>query len=156
MKVSFRNNFVINGNGSASTKNTKGNKLFNKLFGKTTTAEKTDERIQSLDNDNAGIELVVTGEVEGSIEVSVDEFKELTSYMKSDLELEKDSVRFVYNGLKKFINELADGIKTKGKEIIDSVYDCAEEYENRNHQLTLLDQKHSKERREFYKSDKDE
>ena len=62
------------------------------------------------------------------VELGVDEFAELSKYCKENFEMEKDSLRFVYNGAKKFLDDLVNGIKNRGKEIVDAIGDINEEY----------------------------
>ena len=62
------------------------------------------------------------------VELGVDEFAELSKYCKENFEMEKDSFRFVYNGAEKFLDDLVNGIKNRGKEIIDAISDVTEEY----------------------------
>ena len=62
------------------------------------------------------------------VELGVDEFEELSKFCKENFEMEKDSFRFIYNGAKKFLDDLVNGIKSRGKEIIDAIGDINEEY----------------------------
>lgn len=80
--------------------------------------------------DDDGIKGSLDIDIMSSIEVelSVDEFEELSKFCKENFEMEKDSLRFVYNGAKKFLDDLVNGIKNRGKEIVDAISDVTEEY----------------------------
>lgn len=69
------------------------------------------------------------------VELGVDEFEELSKFCKENFEMEKDSVKFLYNGTKKFLDDLVNGIKKRGQEIVNAIADVNEVYIVRKAQL---------------------
>lgn len=135
MRFAIKSNYSINGGINASSKGTSGKNLFGKLFGGS--EKKEDSKIESFDNQHGIADLEIDGEIEASLDLNVEELKELASYTKSNLENEKESVRFLYNGMKKFVSDLASGIEAKGKDIVNSIYDVKNEWQKREHESSL-------------------
>lgn len=69
------------------------------------------------------------------VELGVDEFEELSKFCKENFEMEKDSVKFLYNGTKKFLDDLVNGIKKRGQEIVNAIAGVNEVYIVRKAQL---------------------
>lgn len=135
MKVAFTNNFNIIANGSASTKNTKGEKLFDKLFG--SWKSKEEPKVQSFNNDHAGANVEINGSIELSAEISVEEFSELSKLQKDNSLLQREELSWLYNGAKNFCSDLAKGIETRGKEVVNSIFDVTAEYNRREHEADV-------------------
>lgn len=108
----------------AKSTSTNGNGIFDKLKIRNSKDVKND----TFDDDGikGSLDIDIMSSME--IELGVDEFAELSKYCKENFEMEKDSLRFVYNGAKKFLDDLVNGIKNRGKEIIDAISDVTEEY----------------------------
>ena len=116
---------------------TTGNGVFDTLFnGGNKNTKKTikDLENQGLDGD---IELFVNNSI--SMEIDVDEFKELSVFCKQDLELEKESARFIYQGIKKFLDDIIEGIKNRGKEIVDVIGNLNKYYLIKKDEVNTLD-----------------
>lgn len=144
MKVAFTNNFNISGNGTATTRNTKGKNLFSWLFGQKNGKE--DSKFESFDHDHANAGIEVSGTIELSAEISVEEFSELSKLNKENSLLQREELSWLYSGAKKFVNDLASGIETKGKDIVNACWDVSEEYSQRDHQNTLKNIERNSER----------
>lgn len=105
---------------------TTGNGVFDTLFnGGNKNTKKTikDLENQGLDGD---IELFVNNSI--SMEIDVDEFKELSQFCKEEFGIKKENTKFLYNGVKKFLDDLLYGIKNRGKEIVDAIGDVNKDY----------------------------
>lgn len=137
MRFAIKNNFCINGGINASSKGTSGKNLFGRIFGSEKKEDST--KIENWDNQQGIADLEINGEIEASLDLNVEEMKELASYMKSNLENEKESCRFLYDGMKKFMSDLASGIEAKGKDIVNSIYDVKDECQKREHENSLQD-----------------
>lgn len=135
MRFAIKNHFNINGGVNCGSKGTTGKNLFGKLFG--SKEEPKDSKIESLDDQHGVANIEIDGEIEASLDISADELKELAQYMKNDQEISKDSWKFFYDGLKKFVNDLAVGLETKGKEIVNAFHDVNDEFAKREHQAKL-------------------
>ena len=108
----------------AKSTSTSGNGIFDKLKIKNSKDVKND----TFDDDGikGSLDIDIMSSIE--VELSVDEFEELSKFCKENFEMEKDSFRFIYNGAKKFLDDLVNGIKNRGKEIVDAISDVTEEY----------------------------
>lgn len=105
-----------------------------KIFG----GSEKDNRLESFDDQHGLADLELNGEIETSLDLNVEEMKELASYIKANQETEKDSIKFLYNGVKKLMNDVVSGIETRGKEIVNSIHDVYDEWKRRDHQSDLL------------------
>lgn len=122
--------FVVKSSGKSSiifgakSTSTNGNGIFDKLKIRNSKDVKND----TFDDDGikGSLDIDIMSSME--VELGVDEFAELSKYCKENFEMEKDSLRFVYNGAKKFLDDLVNGIKNRGKEIVDAISDVTEEY----------------------------
>lgn len=124
MKFTAKSNGKMNLDFGAKSTSTNGNGIFDKLKIKNSKDVKND----TFDDDGikGSLDIDIMSSME--VELSVDEFAELSKYCKENFEMEKDSLRFVYNGAKKFLDDLVNGIKNRGKEIVDAIGDINEEY----------------------------
>lgn len=135
MRFAIKNNFKINGGINASSKGTSGKNLFKKIFGESEKEDST--KIENWDNQQGIADIEFDGEIEASLDLNVEEMKELANYMKASSENQKESCRFLYDGMKKFVNDLANGIQTRGKDIVNSIHNVADEWERREHESSL-------------------
>ena len=98
---------------------TTGHGVFAAIFGggdKNTKTNIKDLENQGLDGD---IELFVNNSI--SMDIDIDEFKELSQFRK-------ENTKFLYNGVKKFLDDIINGIKNRGKEIVDAIGDVNKDY----------------------------
>ena len=126
--------FTVSSNGSfhincgAKNNTTTGNNLFG-IFTKTKKSNKsTKDEIPQLDHQL--FDGTIDGNLRstGELEIDSDELKELAEYYKKDFDLQKESIKFIYQGIKKFLDELINGIKTRGAEIVDVIGDVNKNY----------------------------
>lgn len=128
MKFSVSSNGSFHINCGAKNNSTKGNSIFD-IFGKTKTSKKPeDEKIPELDHQL--FDGTIDGNLRstGELEIDSDELKELAEYYKKDFDLQKESIKFIYQGTKKFLDDLINGIKTRGAEIVDVIGDVNKNY----------------------------
>ena len=124
MKFTAKSNGKMNLDFGAKSTSTSGNGIFDKLKIKNSKDVKND----TFDDDGikGSLDIDIMSSME--VELGVDEFEELSKFCKENFEMEKDSLRFVYNCAKKFLDDLVNGIKNRGKEIVDAISDVTEEY----------------------------
>ena len=124
MKFTVKSNGKMNLDFGAKSTSTNGNGIFDKLKIRNSKDVKKD----SFDDDGikGSLDLDIMSSME--VELGIDEFEELSKFCKENFEMEKDSVKFLYNGAKKFLDDIINGIKNRGKEIIDVIGDINEEY----------------------------
>lgn len=137
MKFAINNSYNLSLGASAQTKNTKGFKLFEKLFGINKKSESDDSKIESLDHDDASGAFELNGEIELSAEISAEEFSELSKFNKENSLLNREELSWFYNGCRKAVANLAEDIKSYGKDIADACYDVSNEVEKRGHQQDM-------------------
>ena len=116
---------------------TTGNGVYHTLFnGGNKNTKKTikDLENQGLDGD---IELFVNNSI--SMDIDVDEFKELSQFCKEEFGMQKDNAKFLYNGVKKFLDDLLYGIKTRGSEIIEVIGNLNKYYLIKKDEVNTLD-----------------
>lgn len=126
--------FTISSSGSfhincgAKNNSTTGNNILD-IFTRAKVSKKPeDEKIPELDHQ------VFDGTIDGNlrsaveVEIDSDEFKELTQFCKEDLNLQKESTKFIYQGIKKFLDDLINGIKNRGSEIVDVIGNINKDY----------------------------
>lgn len=147
MKFAIKNHFNINGGINCGSKGTTGKNLFGKLFG--SKEPKEDSKIESLDDQHGVADIEIDGEIEASLELDVEEMKQLADYMKNDHEISKDSCKFVYDGMKKFVSDLASGIEVKGKQIVNSIWDTAKEWNKCEHESIMQDIRYNQEKEDL-------
>ena len=135
--------FTANSNGhmvldlGAKSCTTTGNGVFDTLFnGGNKNTKKTikDLENQGLDGD---IELFVNNSI--SMDIDVDEFKELSQFCKEEFGIRKENTKFLYNGIKKFLDDLLYGIKTRGSEIIEVIGNLNKYYLIKKDEVNTLD-----------------
>ena len=133
--------FTANSNGhmsldlGAKSCTTTGHGVFAAIFGgsdKNTNIK--DLENQGLDGD---IELFVNNSI--SMEIDVDEFKELSQFCKEEFGIKKENTKFLYNGVKKFLDDLLYGIKTRGSEIIEVIGNLNKYYLIKKDEVNTLD-----------------
>ena len=144
--------FTANSNGhmvldlGAKSCTTTGNGVFAALFGG---GDKNDKKsIKDLENQglNGNIELFIDNSI--SMDIDVDEFKELSVFCKEEFGIQKDNAKFLYNGVKKCLDDLLYGIKTRGSEIIEVIGNLNKYYLIKKAEVTDLD-------KDLKKKDKD-
>lgn len=124
MKFVIKSTGKMNLDVGVKSASTNGNGIFDKITLKNSKTVKKD----CFDDNRAGGTLDIDIMSSMEVELGVDEFEELSKFCKENFEMEKDSFRFVYNGAKKFLDDLVNGIKNRGKEIVDAIGDVTEEY----------------------------
>ena len=62
------------------------------------------------------------------MDIDIDEFKELSQFCKEEFGIKKENTKFLYNGVKKFLDDIINGIKNRGKEIVDAIGDVNKDY----------------------------
>ena len=125
---------------------TTGHGVFAAIFGggdKNTKTNIKDLENQGLDGD---IELFVNNSI--SMDIDIDEFKELSQFCKEELNVKKENTKFLYNGIKKFLDDLLYGIKTRGSEIIEVIGNLNRYYLIKKDEITSLDKDLEKKARE--------
>lgn len=125
---------------------TTGNGVFNVIFGGGD--KNTKKSIKDLENQglNGDIELFVNNSI--SMDIDVDEFKELSQFCKEEFGIKKENTKFLYNGVKKFLDDLLYGIKTRGSEIIEVIGNLNKYYLIKKAEVTSLDKDLEKKERE--------
>lgn len=125
---------------------TTGNGVFNVIFGGGD--KNTKKSIKDLENQglNGDIELFVNNSI--SMDIDVDEFKELSQFCKEEFGIKKENTKFLYNGVKKFLDDLLYGIKTRGSEIIEVIGNLNKYYLIKKAEVTSLDKDLEKKARE--------
>ena len=128
MKFTVSSNGGFHINCGAKNNTTTGNNLFD-IFTKIKKSNKsTKDEIPQLDHQ------LFDGTIDGNLrsvvelEIDSDELKELAEYCKKDFDLQKESAKFIYQGIKKFLDDLINGIKNRGKEIVDVIGDVNKNY----------------------------
>lgn len=130
---------------------TTGNGVFAAIFGggdKNTKTSIKDLEDQGLNGD---IELFVNNSI--SVDIDVDEFKELSQFCKEEFGIKKENTKFLYNGVKKFLDDLLYGIKTRGSEIIEVIGNLNKYYLIKKAEVTDLDKDLEKKAREREKEE---
>ena len=125
---------------------TTGHGVFAAIFGdgdKNTKTNIKDLENQGLDGD---IELFINNSI--SMDIDVDEFKELSQFCKEEFGIKKENTKFLYNGIKKFLDDLLYGIKTRGSEIIEVIGNLNKYYLIKKAEVTSLDKDLEKKARE--------
>ena len=125
---------------------TTGNGVFAALFGG---GDKNDKKsIKDLENQglNGNIDLFIDNQV--SLDLDIDEFKELSQFCKEEFGIRKEHTKFLYNGVKKFLDDLLYGIKTRGSEIIEVIGNLNKYYLIKKDEVTNLDKDLEKKARE--------
>lgn len=125
---------------------TTGHGVFAALFGG---GDKNDKKsIKDLENQglNGEIELFVNNSI--SMDIDVDEFKELSQFCKEEFGIKQENTKFLYNGVKKFLDDLLYGIKTRGSEIIEVIGNLNKYYLIKKAEVTSLDKDLEKKARE--------
>ena len=133
-------------NVGAKSCTTTGNGVFNVIFGggdKNTKKSIKDLENQGLDGD---IDLFINNSI--SMDIDVDEFKELSQFCKEEFGIKKENTKFLYNGVKKFLDDLLYGIKTRGSEIIEVIGNLNKYYLIKKAEVTSLDKDLEKKARE--------
>lgn len=143
MKFAINNSYNLGIGANAATRNTKGLRLFDKLFGKV--KDKDESKIESLDNDNAAAEFELNGNIELSVEVSAEEFSELSKFNKENSLLNREELSWLYSGCRKAVANLAQDIKAYGKEISDACWDVNDAYEEREFKSNMTRDDHNSE-----------
>ena len=138
MKFSITSKGSFHINCGAKNNSTKGNSIFD-IFGKKVSKKPGDEKIPELDHQmfDGTIDGILSSSAE--LEIDADEFKELSVFCKQDLELEKESARFIYQGIKKFLDDIIEGIKNRGKEIVDVIGDVNKDYLKKKAEIDQLE-----------------
>ena len=116
---------------------TTGHGVFAAIFGggdKNTKTNIKDLENQGLDGD---IELFINNSI--SMDIDVDEFEELSQFCKEEFGIKKENTKFLYNGVKKFLDDLLYGIKTRGSEIIDVIGNLNKYYLIKKDEVNTLD-----------------
>ena len=116
---------------------TTGHGVFAAIFGggdKNTKTNIKDLENQGLDGD---IELFVNNSI--SMDIDIDEFKELSQFCKEEFGIKKENTKFLYNGIKKFLDDLLYGIKTRGSEIIEVIGNLNKYYLIKKDEVNTLD-----------------
>ena len=115
---------------------TTGNGVFAALFG----GDKNDKKsIKDLENQglNGNIDLFIDNQV--SLDLDIDEFKELSQFCKEEFGIRKENTKFLYNGVKKFLDDLINGIKNRGKEVVDAIGDVNKDYLKKKAEIDQLE-----------------
>lgn len=123
---------------------TTGNGVFAALFGG---GDKNDKKsIKDLENQglNGNIDLFIDNQV--SLDLDIDEFKELSQFCKEEFGIRKENTKFLYNGVKKFLDDLLYGIKTRGSEIIEVIGNLNKYYLIKKDEVTNLEKDLTKKR----------
>ena len=124
--------FTANSNGhmvldlGAKSCTTTGNGIFAAIFGgsdKNTKTNIKDLENQGLDGD---IELFINNSI--SLDIDIDEFKELSQFCKEEFGIKKENTKFLYNG-----------IKNRGKEIVDAIGDVNKDYLKKKAEIDQLE-----------------
>ena len=135
--------FTANSNGhmvldlGAKSCTTTGNGVFAALFGG---GDKNDKKsIKDLENQglNGNIELFIDNSI--SMDIDVDEFKELSQFCKEEFGIKQENTKFLYNGIKKFLDDIINGIKNRGKEIVDAIGDVNKDYLKKKAEIDQLE-----------------
>ena len=116
---------------------TTGNGVFSAIFdggNKNSKKSVKDLENQGLDGD---IELFVNNSI--SMDIDVDEFKELSQFCKEEFGIRKENTKFLYDGIKKFLDDLLYGIKTRGSEIIEVIGNLNKYYLIKKDEVNTLD-----------------
>ena len=116
---------------------TTGHGVFAAIFGGGDKNTKTN--IKDLENQglNGEIELFVNNSI--SLDIDIDEFKELSQFCKEEFGIKKENTKFLYNGIKKFLDDLLYGIKTRGSEIIEVIGNLNKYYLIKKDEVNTLD-----------------
>ena len=138
MKFSITSKGSFHINCGAKNNSTKGNSIFD-IFGKKVSKKPGDEKIPELDHQmfDGTIDGLLSSSAE--LEIDADEFKELSVFCKEDLNLQKESTIFIYQGIKKFLDDLINGIKTRGTEIVDVIGNINKEYLKKKDEVTKFE-----------------
>ena len=137
MKLTATSNGRMIFNLGAKSCTTTGHGVFAAIFGggdKNTKTNIKDLENQGLDGD---IELFVNNSI--SMDIDVDEFKELSQFCKEEFGIKKENTKFLYNGIKKFLDDLLYGIKTRGSEIIEVIGNLNKYYLIKKDEVNTLD-----------------
>ena len=137
MKLTANSNGRMIFNLGAKSCTTTGHGVFAAIFGggdKNTKTNIKDLENQGLDGD---IELFVNNSI--SMDIDVDEFKELSQFCKEEFGIKKENTKFLYNGIKKFLDDLLYGIKTRGSEIIEVIGNLNKYYLIKKDEVNTLD-----------------
>ena len=116
---------------------TTGNGVFAALFGG---GDKNDKKsIKDLENQglNGNIELFIDNSI--SMDIDVDEFKELSQFCKEEFGIKQENTKFLYSGIKKFLDDIINGIKNRGKEIVDAIGDVNKDYLKKKAEIDQLE-----------------
>ena len=116
---------------------TTGHGVFAAIFGggdKNTKTNIKDLENQGLDGD---IELFINNSI--SMDIDIDEFKELSQFCKEEFGIRKENTKFLYDGIKKFLDDLLYGIKTRGSEIIEVIGNLNKYYLIKKDEVNTLD-----------------
>lgn len=132
---------------------TTGNGVFAAIFGG---SDKNTKSIKDLENQglDGDIELFVNNSI--SMDIDVDEFKELSQFCKEEFGIQKDNAKFLYNGVKKCLDDLLYGIKTRGSEIIEVIGNLNKYYLIKKDEVTNLEKDLKKKAREKEKEEQKE
>ena len=138
MKFTILSNGDFHINCGAKNNSTVGNNILD-IFGKKVSKKPTKDDIPQLDNQmfNGTIDGNLNSSVE--MEIGIDEFKELSMFCKEHLNLEKDSARFLYHGIKKFLDDLINGIKNRGSEIVNIIGNINKDYLKKKFEINRLE-----------------
>ena len=98
-----------------------------------------DEKIPELDHQM--FDGTIDGNLRSAVELEIDsdELKELAEYYKKDFDLQKENVKFIYQGIKKFLDDIIEGIKTRGAEIVDVIGDVNKDYLKKKAEIDQLE-----------------
>lgn len=133
---------------------TTGHGVFAAIFGggdKNTKTNIKDLENQGLDGD---IDLFINNSI--SMDIDVDEFKELSAFCKEEFDIKKENTKFIYNSIKKFLDDLLYGIKTRGSEIIEVIGNLNKYYLIKKDEVTNLEKDLKKKAREKEKEEQKE
>ena len=138
-------NFTANSKGhmsldlGAKSCTTTGHGVFAAIFGGGDKNTKPKTNIKDLENQglDGDIELFVNNSI--SMYIYIDEFKELSQFCKEEFGIKKENTKFLYNGIKKFLDDLLYGIKTRGSEIIEVIGNLNRYYLIKKDEITSLD-----------------
>lgn len=152
MKFTVKSSGKMNLDFGAKTVSTNGNGV----FGTFRFRNSKDSKKESLDDDaiKGSIDVDILSSME--VELGVDEFEELSKFCKENFETKKDYTKFLYNGAKKFLDDIIIGIKTRGKTIVDVIGEINEEYLIRKAKTRDLEKVLQKEKWEEEVNKKDE
>lgn len=105
---------------------TTGHGVFAAIFGGGDKNTKT--AIKDLENQglNGQIDLFIDNQV--SLDLDIDEFKELSQFCKEEFGIKQENAKFLYNGVKKFLDDIINGIKNRGKEVVDAIGNLNKDY----------------------------